>query len=70
LYRIKGGRDIYGRDSEALSSSEAAYQEVADKIQAMLRQDIEASDEERRIARRFKQSNRSEDIEERKADAS
>jgi transcriptional regulator with XRE-family HTH domain len=70
LYRIKGGRDIYGRDSEALSSSEAAYQEVADKILAMLRQDIEASDEERRIARRFKQSNRSEDIEERKADAS
>jgi transcriptional regulator with XRE-family HTH domain len=70
LYRIKGGRDIYGRDSEALAKSEAAYEEVEDRLQAMIRQDIEAPEQERRMARRFKQSNRSEDIEERKADAS
>jgi DNA-binding XRE family transcriptional regulator len=70
LYRIKGSRDIFGRDSDELAEAEAAYQEVEDRIQAMLRQDIDATEEERGVARRFKDNTKSYKIEEPKADAS
>src|SRR5215203_2455228 len=70
LYRIKRRRDIFGRDSDELAEAEAAYQEVADRIEAMLRQDIDASEDERRVARRFKANGESYKIEERQADVS
>ena len=70
LHQIKGRRDIFGRDSDELSEAEAAYQEVEDRIQAMLRQDIDAPEDERRVARRFKEKSESLDIEEREADVS
>jgi transcriptional regulator with XRE-family HTH domain len=70
LHRIKGRRDIFGRDSDELAEAEAAYQEVADRIEAMLRQDIDASEDERRVARRFKAKGESYKIEERQADVS
>jgi transcriptional regulator with XRE-family HTH domain len=70
LHRIKGRRDIFGRDSDELAEAEAAYQEVADRIEAMLRQDIDASEDERRVARRFKAKGKSYKIEERQADVS
>jgi transcriptional regulator with XRE-family HTH domain len=70
LHRIKGRRDILGRDSDELAEAEAAYQEVADRIEAMLRQDIDASEDERRVARRFKAKGESYKIEEREADVS
>jgi transcriptional regulator with XRE-family HTH domain len=70
LHRIKGRRDILGRDSDELAEAEAAYQEVADRIEAMLRQDIDASEDERRVARRFKAKGESYKIEERQADVS
>jgi DNA-binding XRE family transcriptional regulator len=54
LYRLRGRRDILGRKSEELVEAEAAYEEVGSTIQAMLRQDLEATDEERREARRFR----------------
>jgi putative transcriptional regulator len=70
LYRIKGRRDIFGRDSDEVAEAEAAYQEVEDRIQAMLRQDIDATEEERSVARRFKDTSKSYPIEEHEADAS
>jgi transcriptional regulator with XRE-family HTH domain len=70
LHRIKGRRDIFGRDSDELAEAEAAYQEVADRIEAMWRQDIDASEDERRVARRFKAKGESYKIEERQADVS
>jgi transcriptional regulator with XRE-family HTH domain len=70
LHRIKGRRDIFGRDSDELAEAEAAYQEVADRIEAMLRQDIDASEDDRRVARRFKAKGESYKIEERQADVS
>jgi transcriptional regulator with XRE-family HTH domain len=70
LFRIKGRRDIFGRDSDEVAEAEAAYQEVEDRIQAMLRQDIDATDEERSTARRFKDNSKSHVGEEPKADAS
>ncbi len=54
LYRLRGRRDIFGRTSEELAEAEAAYEEVEGTIQAMLRQDVEATDEERDTARRFR----------------
>ena len=70
LYRIKGGRNIFGRDSDELAEAEAAYQEVENRIQAMLRQDIDATEEERSAARRFKDTSKSHVSEEHEADAS
>jgi transcriptional regulator with XRE-family HTH domain len=70
LHRIKGRRDIFGRDSDELAEAEAEYQEVADRIEAMLRQDVEASEEERSDARMFKANRRGYEREEPKADAS
>jgi transcriptional regulator with XRE-family HTH domain len=70
LHRIKGRRDIFGRDSDELAEAEAAYQEVADRIEAMWRQDIDTSEDERRVARRFKAKGESYKIEERQADVS
>jgi transcriptional regulator with XRE-family HTH domain len=70
LYRIKGRRDIFGRDSDEVAEAEAAYQEVENRIQAMLRQDIDASEEERGVARRFKDTSKSYETEEHEADAS
>jgi putative transcriptional regulator len=70
LYRIKGRRDIFGRDSDELAEAEAAYQAVEVRIQAMLRQDVEASEEERSDARRFKDNSKSYEMEEPRADAS
>jgi transcriptional regulator with XRE-family HTH domain len=70
LYRIKGRRDIFGRDSDEVAEAEAAYQEVENRIQAMLRQDIDATEEERSVARRFKDTSKRYPIEEHEADAS
>jgi transcriptional regulator with XRE-family HTH domain len=70
LHRIKGRRDIFGRDSDELAEAEAAYQEVEHRIQAMLRQDIDATDEERSTARRFKDNSKRHVGEEHEADAS
>jgi transcriptional regulator with XRE-family HTH domain len=70
LYRIKGRRDIFGRDSDELAEAEEAYLEIEGRIQAMLRQDVEVTDEERRDALRFKQRNGSDSTKQRKADAS
>ena len=70
LHRLKGRGDIFGRDSDDLAEAEAAYQEVANRIEAMLRQDVDATEEERNVARRFKDNNKSYEIEEPKADAS
>jgi transcriptional regulator with XRE-family HTH domain len=70
LYRIKGRRDIFGRDSDEVAEAEAAYQEVEDRIQAMLRQDIDATDEDRSTARRFKDNSKRHVGEEHEADAS
>jgi transcriptional regulator with XRE-family HTH domain len=70
VHQMKGRRDIFGRDSDELAEAEAAYQEVEDRIQAMLRQDIDATDEERSTARRFKDNSKSHVGEEHEADAS
>ena len=70
VHQIKGRRDIFGRDSDELAEAEAAYQEVEDTIQAMWRQDIDATDEERSTARRFKDNSKSHVGEEHEADAS
>jgi transcriptional regulator with XRE-family HTH domain len=70
LHRIKGRRDIFGRDSDELAEAEAAYQEVADRIEAMLRQDVEASEEERSDARMFKANRTSYERKVPKSDAS
>jgi transcriptional regulator with XRE-family HTH domain len=70
LFRIKGRRDIFGRDSDEVAEAEAAYQEVEDRIQAMLRQDIDATDEERGTAQRFKVNSKSHVGEKPKADVS
>jgi transcriptional regulator with XRE-family HTH domain len=70
LYRIKGRRDIFGRDSDEVAEAEAAYHEVEDRIQAMLRQDIGATEEERSAARRFKDNSKSHVSAEHEADAS
>jgi transcriptional regulator with XRE-family HTH domain len=70
LYRIKGRRDIFGRDSDEVAEAEAEYQEVEGKIQAMWSQDIDATDEERSTARRFKGNSKSHVGEEHEADAS
>jgi transcriptional regulator with XRE-family HTH domain len=70
LYRIKGRRDIFGRDSDELAEAEEAHQKVDARIGEMLRQDVEASEEERSVARRFKDKSKSNGIEEPKADAS
>ena len=70
LHRIKGRRDIFGRDSDELAEAQAEYQEVADRIEAMLGQDIDATGEEQREARRFKDNGKSYGMEEPQADAS
>ena len=70
LHRLKGRRDIFGRDLGELAEAEAAYQEVANRIEAMLRQDVEATEEERSTARRFKDNSKSHVGEEHEADAS
>jgi len=70
LHRLKGRRDIFGRDSGDLTEAEAAYQEVANRIEAMLRQDVDATEKERNVARRFKDDSKSYEMEEPKADAS
>jgi transcriptional regulator with XRE-family HTH domain len=54
LYRLRGRRDILGTGSEKLADAVDAYEEVEGTIQAMLRQDVEATDEERDTARRFR----------------
>src|SRR5215204_4595020 len=64
LRRIKGRRDIFGRDSDELAEAEA------NRIEAMLRQDVDATEEERNVALRFKDNSKSYEIEEPKADAS
>jgi transcriptional regulator with XRE-family HTH domain len=70
LHRLKGRRDIFGRDSDELAEAEATYEEVEARIQAMLRQDVEASEEERSDARRFKDKRKGYEMEEPKADVS
>jgi transcriptional regulator with XRE-family HTH domain len=70
LYRIKGRRDIFGRDSDELAEAEAAYQEVEARIQAMTHQDVEATKEERSHFRKFREKRKNQRREEPKADAS
>ena len=70
VHQIKGRRDIFGRDSDELAETEAEYQEVEGKIQAMWSQDIDATYEERSTARRFKGNSKSHVGEEHEADAS
>jgi len=70
LHRLKGRRDIFGRDSDELAEAEATYEEVEGRIQAMLSQDVDAPEEERSVARRFKDTSKSYETEEPKADAS
>ena len=70
VHQIKGRRDIFGRDSDELAEAEAAYEEVESRIQAMLGQDIDATEEERNVASRFKDNTNGYEMEEPKADAS
>lgn len=70
LRRIRGRRDIFGRDSDKLAEAEEEHQEVDRRIEAMLRQDVDAPEEERSEARRFKDNSKSYEIEEHEADAS
>jgi excisionase family DNA binding protein len=58
LYRLRGPRDIRGTGSDELADAVDAYEEVEGTIQAMLRQDVVATDEEREIARRFRRDAR------------
>jgi transcriptional regulator with XRE-family HTH domain len=70
LHQIKSRRDIFGRDSDEVAEAEAAYEEVESRIQAMLGQDIDATEEERNVASRFKDNSKGYEMEEPKADAS
>ena len=70
LRQIRGKRDIFGRDSDKLAEAEEEHQEVDRRIEAMLRQDVDAPEEERSEARRFKDNSKSYEIEEHEADAS
>ena len=70
LHRIKGRRDIFGRDSDELAEAEAAYQEVEARIQAMTQQNVEATEEERSHFRKFREKRKNQRREEPKADAS
>ncbi len=70
LRRIKGRRDIFGRDSDELAEAEEACQEVDARIQTMLGQDVDAPEEERSEARRFKDNRKYYETEEHEADAS
>jgi hypothetical protein len=70
LHRLKGRRDIFGRESDELAEAEAAYEEVESRIQAMLGQDIDATEEERNVASRFKKNSKGYEMEEPKADVS
>ena len=70
LHRLKGRRDIFGRDSDELAEAEAAYQEVEARIQAMTQQDVEATEEERSHFRKFREKRKNQRREEPKADAS
>ena len=54
LRRLRARRDIFGTGSDELADAVDAYVEVEGTIQAMLRQDVEATDEERDTARRFR----------------
>jgi transcriptional regulator with XRE-family HTH domain len=54
LRRLRARSDIFGTGSEELADAVDAYVEVEGTIQAMLRQDVEATDEERDTARRFR----------------
>jgi transcriptional regulator with XRE-family HTH domain len=69
LYRLRGRRDIRGTRSEELADAEGAYEEVESTIQAMIRQDVGATDEERDTARRFR-PDAGDASKRRKADAS
>ncbi len=70
LYRIRGRRSIFGQDSDDLDKAETAYNAVEDRIQAMVRQDLDATEEERSAARRFKDNRKHHEIEDHEADAS
>jgi transcriptional regulator with XRE-family HTH domain len=59
----------WGAESDELADAEDAYEEAERAIQAMIRQDLEATDEERREARRF-QSGAEDARGRREADAS
>ena len=54
IYKIGGQRDVWGSKSDELLEAEDAYQEAERVIQEMLRQDLDATDEERREARMFR----------------
>ena len=52
--RIRGRSDIHGNASAELAEAEDAYQEQSAIIQKMIRQDVQASPEEREEAQRFR----------------
>jgi len=54
--RLRGRGDIRGIGSEELAAAEEAHLEAERAIQAMIRQDVEASPEEREEVRKFRPS--------------
>src|ERR671911_411299 len=63
LHRRKGRRGIFGTDSDGLAEAEAGGWGGEARIQAMLRQDIDATEEERSSARRFKDNSAGYEVE-------
>lgn len=69
--RLLGGRDLHGRQSEELADAVDAFEQVESEIQRLLSQDIDAEEEEKAQAQRFrKRSTEDSYTEERGADAS
>jgi transcriptional regulator with XRE-family HTH domain len=54
LKKIRGPAEFRGAGSEELADAEGAYLEAESAIQEMLRQDVEATDQERNEARKFR----------------
>jgi transcriptional regulator with XRE-family HTH domain len=61
---------MFAHDSDELAEAEDDYLEVDRRIQEMLKQDVGATEEERREAQKFKNTGRSYGTEEPRADAS
>ena len=70
LLRVKGSRDIRGKDPEELAEAVEDYEEIEARIQKMLAQDLSAGEAERAESLRFKKGKGSGYTEEYGADAS
>ena len=70
LLKVKGGRDIRGKDPEDLAEAVEDYEEVEARIQSLLAQDLSADAVERAGTLRFKKGKGGGYTEERGADAS